>query len=394
MQRPGFVPAALVLFFTSSYPLALPTASELVWKEVLLVHDRNEGMALADVDRDGSPDLIAGAWWYRAPSWEKRPLRDLKQDREFAHNNGDLALDVDGDGWVDVISGSWFSPEIYWYRNPGKEGLERGEKWQATLIGRVRSCEAKFLHDFDGDGLPELVCNSWEARAPVVVFRLTRGPEGPRFEEHQPGGSGSGHGMGIGDLNGDGRADVVTPRGWYEVPPEPFARQPWAFHSEFKLGDTSTPVAIHDVNGDRLADIVYGQGHDYRLRWLEQTRAENGARSWKEHLIDEKLSQAHTIAVADLDGDRRPDFITGKRLRGHGDRDPGSHDAVGLYYYTWSPSANRFEKRVIRELEERPAVGTGMQIIVHDLDRDGRPDIAVAGKSGTFILLNQPPTAQ
>jgi hypothetical protein len=374
---------------------------DLSWKEIQLAHDRNEGIALADVDKDGVPDLIAGGFWYRGPSWEKHPLRDLEQDKEFARNNGDLAIDVNGDGWVDVISGSWFTPEVYWYENPGKEGLAREEKWKPHLIGKMGSCEGKFLHDFDGDGLPDLVLDSWEDNAPVVVFRLTRGPGGPQFERHEPGKKGCGHGMGIGDINGDGRADVVVRKGWYEVPANPFKNEPWTFHAEFDLGHTSTPVAIYDVNGDGLADIVYGQGHDYKLRWLEQTR-ENGKRAWREHMIDEKLAQSHTITVADLDGDGKPELITGKRLRGHGDDDPGSHDPIGLYYYTWDAARKEFQKHVIREspgikdrdeLQKRPAVGTGMKIIVADLDKDGRPDIAVAGKSGTFVLLNQPPVA-
>ena len=100
--------------------------------------------------------------------------------------------------------------------------------------------------------------------------------------------------------------------------------------------------------------------------------------------------------------DQKPEVITGKRLRGHGDGDPGAHDAVGLYYYTWNGAEKKFSKHVIREspgiqnvdeLQTRPAVGTGMRIIVHDLDRDGRSDLAVAGKGGTYILLNVPPAA-
>ncbi len=394
------LPLLLVFLSTSLLP-----APDLSWKEIRLSRvqdgrfdDRNEGVTLADVDRDGKMDVIAGGWWYRAPGWDRHVVRDLEQDKEFARNNGDLALDVDGDDWVDVISGSWFSPEVYWYRNPGKEGLERGEKWKPHLITKMRECEGKLLQDFDGDGLPELVLNSWNDNAPVAICRLTRGPEGPRFQRHDIG-KRSGHGMGIGDINGDGRADVVVHEGWFEVPPQPFQDTSWTFHKEFNLGHTSLPCAIHDVNGDGLADIIYGEAHNYGLFWLEQGKGEGGKRTWERHLIDKKISQAHAIVTADLDGDGKKEVITGKRLRGHAGGDKGAKDPVGLYYYNWNPAEKSFTKHTISEypgfqdgddLQRRGAPGTGMQICIQDLNGDGRPDLAVAGKSGTYILLNQP----
>jgi len=118
------------------------------------------------------------------------------------------------------------------------------------------------------------------------------------------------------------------------------------------------------------------------------------------------LSQVHCIVVADLDGDKEPEFITGKRLRGHGDGDGGWKEPIGLYYYTWDRATKAFTRHTISEspgiagafgaknanaeMQIRSAAGTGMQIAVADLNDDGRPDVAAAGKSGTFILMNQP----
>jgi len=391
---------AIFLLLTTT-ALAAP---ELSWMQIRLTRDRggrstdrNEGMALADVDRDGKEDVIAGGWWYRAPNWERGVVRDLQQDKEFAGNNGDLAMDVDGDGWVDVISGSWMAPEVNWYQNPGKQGLKEGKKWKAHLITRLRECEGKLLHDFDGDGLPELVLNSWNDNAPVVICRLTRGSGGPRFQRYNIG-KRSGHGMGIGDINGDGRADVIVHEGWFETPAKPFQSTDWSFHKEFNLGHTSVPVAVHDVNGDGLADIIYGEAHNYGLFWLEQEKGSGGERTWKKHVIDKEISQVHCIVTADLDGDGRKEVITGKRLRGHAGGDKGSKDPVGLYYYTWNSGKKNFTKHIIsenpgfqtnEELQLRGAPGTGMQICIRDLNGDGRPDLAVAGKSGSYILMNQ-----
>ncbi len=84
-------------------------------------------------------------------------------------------------------------------------------------------------------------------------------------------------------------------------------------------------------------------------------------------------------------------MITGKRVRGHGDLDPGASEPACLYYYKWDPGTKSFNRFTIAE--PGSGVGTGMQIRVADLTGDGRPDIAVAGKTGTWLLVNEGPEA-
>ena len=88
--------------------------------------------------------------------------------------------------------------------------------------------------------------------------------------------------------------------------------------------------------------------------------------------------------MADLTGDGNLELITGKRVYAHIGKDPGGKEPPCLVYYTWDADANKYHRHVI----DRGVVGTGLQIRTADLNGNGRLDIAVAGKSGTYILWN------
>jgi len=145
------------------------------------------------------------------------------------------------------------------------------------------------------------------------------------------------------------------------------------------------PVYVRDINGDGRNDIIWGKGHDFGLQWWEQLPASNGKTKWEAHTIDNKFSQPHSLHFADLDGDGKEDLITGKRYYAHNGRDPGGQLKPCLYYYTFDKKTTKFTKHIIDEGQ----VGTGLQIRTGDLNNDGKLDIAVAGKSGTYILFNQ-----
>lgn len=356
----------------------------------------NEGCAIADVNRDGKPDIIAGTCWFAAPDFIPRPVRDIQQvslgfgANEFYANNGDHLCDVDGDGWIDVISGGWTEAELFWYKNPGKEGLEKGWKWEPRLLVKARAENEAFdLRDLDGDGVPEVIVHCWVGRDPLVVWKLAKTPDGqPTANRIVLGANACGHGYSYGDVNGDGRDDILCAAGWYERPAGDVFAKPWKFHPETSLSSASSPFVVVDVNGDGRNDIIWGKGHDYGVYLREQGEAKpDGTTTWTEHLIDKEWSQAHSMAWADLDGDGKGELITGKRVRGHGDLDPGALEPACLFYYKWDGAAQKFVRHTISPAGGGP--GTGMQICVADLNGDGRPDIAVAGKTGTWLLINE-----
>jgi len=289
-----------------------------------------------------------------------------------------------------VISGGWTESELYWYKNPGKDGLEKGWKWEPHLLVNARAENEAFkLRDLDGDGVPEIVVFCWVRKAPLVAWKLGKTADGrPTVSRIVLGENGCGHGYAFGDVNGDGREDVLCGVGWYEHPAGDAFARPWRFHPETALRTAGSPFLVVDVNGDGRNDLIWGRGHDYGVYWWEQGRPErNGTTTWKEHLIDNSWSQAHCMAWADLDGDGKGELVTGKRVRGHGGRDPGAQEPACLFYYTWDSAARKFVRHTISP--PGAGVGTGMQICTADLNGDGCEDIAVGGKTGTWLLMNE-----
>lgn len=362
-----------------------------------LHQDRNEGIAVADFNGDGRPDISAGEFWYEGPAFAaKRPLRKLEPfgGGEYLTNNGEHALDLNLDGFPDIVTGSFMDRELSWYENPGPEGLREGRLWTRHLLvdTGLQTNEATMMADIDGDGQPELLVNHWQDGLPMRYYKITPAKDGPRVETITVAAAGenrNGHGIGAGDLNGSGRTDIIYKHGWFEH----LADGTWRRHAAWTKPFMSIPALVLDVNGDGRNDILWGNGHDYGLFWEEQLApAEDGALRWRSHKIDDSWSQAHVLVWHDLDGDGRPELITGKRYYGHGGRDPGANDGLVLYAYQWRAAKGGFERRpIVVSPPGQPGPGVGLQLRVADLNGNGRPDLAATGKSGTYIIWNEGP---
>ena len=360
----------------------------------VLAVDANEGCAVGDIDGDGRLDVVAGRQWYQGGNWIPRPLRIIHDQNEYTSSNGDFLIDVNQDGKLDVLAGQYFAPQVSWYENPGGESLARGLLWTPHELADTHSTTNEFslLHDIDGDGRPEWITNSWTPGAPMIIWRFVPGNDEdeswklePHLLSHELEGVGQGHGMGIGDLNNDGRDDVLVATGWYERPEgDPWAG-PWTFHADWNR-PLSCPVAIVDVNDDSRNDIIWGNPHDFGLYlWLSRGQDADGRLLVDEELIDDTYSQLHAVHLADLDGDGVDELITGKRVRAHNGGDPGAADLPQLCYYELGPSGKNFRRHFI----DRGRVGIGLQIRTADLNDDGKLDIVVAGKEGTQILFQR-----
>lgn len=344
---------------------------------------RSEVCGVADFNGDGKLDVVAGPFIYLAPEWQAYKFREIKGEvddsgKGYMWNFADLPLDVDLDGKLDVISCDWFEKCVDWYKNMGFEGA----LWPRSVIDVSLNHETAQLVDIDGDGkcreiLPEITKTWWWEAVPDDNGTV-------RFVKHVISEKDMNFGSGVGDLNGDGRPDVVRPDAWFEAPADPRSGQ-WVEHPialggpEEGKSEHTANILVHDVNGDGKNDLVTSSAHRYGIYWYEQVREGNEIK-FRRHLIDNTWTQAHALTLADLDGDGDLDLVTGKRFMAHNGGDPGAFDPLGLYWYEFEGKPQpRFIKHAITFNE---GISAGLNIPVVDLDGDGDLDIVVTGKWG------------
>jgi hypothetical protein len=292
----------------------------------------------------------------------------------------------------------------FWYENPGPEGLKSGAKWKATRIHSARSMEGVIHGDIDGDGDDDILCNHWNLVPGQGMTWLESIDKEPWLVEHVIGTEGEKHGNGLGDINGDGRTDIVTPVGWWESPAKP-AEQRWTFHAdyEFKVdlsyAAASHPMLVYDVNEDGLNDIIVGAAHTYGLAWMEQSVDDHGKRTFTQHWVETEFGQFHTLVMDDLNGDGSPDLVSGKRLFAHHGRDISCYEPLFAFWY--EIKNGEFTRHILsfnhlpwypgQKNQNPPPVGAiavGMKANIADMDADGDNDIIVSGKSGLYVFYN------
>ena len=342
-----------------------------------------ESVNVFDVNNDGKPDIVSGAYWYEGPDFiDRHFIGKLNRtgDGGYWDDFATIPMDVNGDGKMDYISGDWFSKCMWWRENPGNN-----DEWKLHIIDTTGNVETIRAWDVDHDGSMEIVPNNPEQ--PLKFYKLEKSQNGKnngRFLKVDVSPKQE-HGLGFGDINGDGRGDFIISDGWLEAPND-FLKGKWVLHEDFDLGTASVPILVEDVNGDGKNDLIVGQAHGYGLNWYEQSLDKTKKRSWIKHSIDSLNSQYHTMEWADIDNDGQMELITGKRYRAHNGGDPGSNDLVGLYYFKWDGRV--FIKHIISYGPFGEGKGSGLFFSVADLHHTGRKDIIVAGKDGLYVFFN------
>ena len=374
------------------------------FKKITLSRDFTcEGSAVGDFNHDGHNDVVAGPYWYEGPDFSADKKHEIyapktfKPDNDYSDNFVTYAYDFNGDGWADVLVIGFPGKEAFWYENPKNEksGDENAGHWKKHLAYDNVDDESPGFWDILGNGNPCLVCAShghWGYAQPDP-----KDPEKPwKWHNVSPEVKGLQkftHGIGVGDVNGDGKPDLLEKDGWWEQPASLEGDPEWKFHPvKFYDKDGSAQMYTFDVNGDGKPDVITSlDAHGYGLAWFEQ-KADG---TFEKHKITGSkaeenpegvhFSQLHAVALADVNGDGLPDIVTGKRHFAHGSHGDVEPLAPSVLYWFELVRKDGKAEFVPHLVDEDSGVGT--QVTVGNLGPSNKPGIVVGNKNGTFVFV-------
>lgn len=383
----------------------------------------SEGANFGDLNKDGHPDAISGPYWWEGPQFTKRheiypatttfTLKKAdgteekipgfegalgKKNAYSTDNFFTFVHDFDGDGWNDVLTYGLPGTPAYLYINP--KGTE--QHWQRFTVFDAVDNESPTFADVTGDRRPEIICNfggNFGYASPDWSHVTQKWTYTPISVDGKWGNFT--HGLGIGDINGDGRLDILERAGWWEQPKHGSEAKSWTHHAAPFSPGGGAQMYAYDVNGDGRTDVITSiAAHGYGLGWYEQLKSKDaeGNPEFQAHVFMNKeqsenrygiaFSQLHAVELVDVDGDGLKDIVTGKCFWAHGPTGDPDPTAPAVFYWF------RLVRGAHGSVDWEPHLidgdaGVGRQIGVADVNKDGRPDFIIGNKKGTFVFIQE-----
>jgi hypothetical protein len=311
---------------------------------------------------------------------------------------------------MDQISIGFPGKPCFWYENPkGQAGY-----WKEHIAWHSACNETPIYTDLFGNGKRVLVMGwqpkgqetvgqmawftpgkdptqLWEMHAisePSLPPDMKDGKPQPNTGKEIPGTRRFSHGLGVSDVNGDGRLDVICTGGWWEQPVgEPGVSTPgvtgWSFHPA-NLGEACADMHAYDVDGDGKNDIITSSAHRFGMWWFQQRAGSPHPNFLRQDMFRELVSETHALHCVDMNGDGLKDLVTGKRWWSHGRSEPGHDWPAMLYWFQASKDKNGMVRFTPRIIDTDSGIGT--QFTVADFNGDKLLDIIVSNKKGTYLF--------
>lgn len=356
-----------------------------------------EGATFGDFDADGTKDVVLGPDLYLGPEYAERRSIWARRDppfdvRGYSDCFFEWAYDFDGDGLLDVLMVGFPGQLAQWFQNPGTaDGA-----WVSNVVIQNVDGESPEWADITGDSRPELVFMTGGVLGYAGPDPLDPGAPWVFHPISEPRGYGGfTHGLGVGDLDGDGRTDLLEASGYFLQPASLVGDPSWA-RVDQPFGGGGAQMEVRDLDGDGDSDVVSTlAAHGYGLAWYEQN-APGATPRFTEHVIVPGtapgpsdtviLHEPHALRMADVDGDGTDDIVTGERHWAH-IPEGASFDTPGrLYWFRVGKDGESptFEPHLVDDDS-----GVGTQVTAGDVNDDDKLDVVVANKKGAFVFRQE-----